>query len=49
VSYIFNVSGDNVHFAYNITESVPFYNMVVDRNIEFLNKIQKNIIWSRVF
>ena len=25
----------------NMTESVPFYNMIVDRNIEFLNKTQK--------
>ena len=41
VSHIFGVSGDNVQFVCNMTESVPFCNMMVDRNMKFLGKIHK--------
>ena len=41
VSHIFNVCGDNVQFICNMTESTSLHDLLVHRNIEFLDNIQK--------
>ena len=41
VSKVFHITGDNVSFVCNVTEAVPFCELMICRNVTFLKNLQK--------
>ena len=41
VSKVFHITGDNVSFVCNVTEAVPFCELLIRRNVTFLKNLQK--------
>jgi len=41
VSKVFHIMGDNVSFVCNLTEAVPFCELLIHRNVTFLKNLQK--------
>jgi len=41
VSKVFHITGDNVSFVCNVTEAVPFCELLIHKNVTFLKNLQK--------
>ena len=41
VSKVFYITGDSVSFVCNVTEAVPFCELLIHRNVTFLKNLQK--------
>jgi len=41
VSEVFHITGDSVSFVCNVTETVPFCELLIHRNVTFLKNLQK--------
>ena len=41
VSKVFHITGDNVSFVCNVTEAVPFCELLIHKNVTFLKNPQK--------
>ena len=41
VSKVFHITDDNVSFVCNVTEAVPFCQLLIHRNVTFLKNLQK--------
>jgi len=41
VSKVFHITGDNVSFVCNVTEAVPFCELLIHRNVTFLENLHK--------
>ena len=41
VRCVFHITGDNVSFVCNVTEAVPFCELLIHRNVTFLKNLQK--------
>jgi len=41
VSKVFHITGDNVSFVCNVTETVPFCELLTHRNVTLLKNLQK--------
>ena len=41
VSKVFYITGDNVSFVCNVTAAVHFCELLIHRNVTFLNNLQK--------